>query len=133
MLDIGGDDMSFTITIRGDRETIASLTLMQPERTVDLVLRQAAQEMAARLARYPRPPASSTYVRTGTLRQAWRSTGASLHYVVGNNVRYATYVQGSDQAWMHRGRWETAEQAAIAAAEQIARDSGQAMVTAFAR
>lgn len=114
--------MSYTITIRGDEEALRKLVAIEPERVAAEPLRKAAMALVGALARYPSPPSGSTYVRTGTLGRAWVSIGASLHYVVGNNVRYATYVQGPEQAWMHRGRWRTADEVAQGSVEQIARD-----------
>jgi len=121
--------MSYTITIRGDEETIRKLTAIEPQRVAAEPLRKAA--LAARLAVYPSPPSGSTYRRTGTLGRAWTQQGAGLRYVVGNNVRYATYVQGPDQAQVHRGRWLTAEQAATAMLEPLARDIAAAVAEAF--
>ena len=121
--------MSYTITIRGDEETIRKLTAIEPQRVAAEPLRKAA--LAARLAVYPSPPSGSTYRRTGTLGRAWTQQGAGLRYVVGNNVRYATYVQGPEQAWMHRGRWLTAEQAAEEVIEPLTRDIAAAVAGAF--
>lgn len=123
--------MSYTITIRGDEEALRKLVAIEPERVAAEPLRKAALGLAATLARYPSPPSGSMYRRTGTLGRAWVSVGASLHYVVGNNVRYATYVQGPEQASMHRGRWLTAEQAATAMLEPLARDIAAAVAEAF--
>ena len=123
--------MSYTITIRGDEETIRKLTAIEPQRVAAEPLRKAALALAARLAVYPSPPSGSTYRRTGTLGRAWTQQGAGLRYVVGNNVRYATYVQGPNQAQVHRGRWLTAEQAATAMLEPLARDIAAAVAEAF--
>lgn len=69
------------------------------------------------LARYPAPPAGSTYRRTGTLGRTWTSATPTFQAMasgfegrVGNATPYAVYVQSADdQAWMHRGRWPTDE------------------------
>lgn len=54
----------------------------------------------------------SSYRRTGTLGRRWtkkvRNTGDGVVGVVGNNTKYAPWVQSSRfQAWMHQGRWQT--------------------------
>lgn len=56
------------------------------------------------------------YDRTGKLGQAWttRVTQTARETVgkVGNNIKYAKWVQASaTQAWMHQGRWRTDAQA----------------------
>lgn len=123
--------MSYTIVIRGDEETIRKLTAIEPQRVAAEPLRKAALALAGRLAVYPSPPSGSTYRRTGTLGRAWTQQGAGLRYVVGNNVRYATYVQGPDQAQMHRGRWLTADKAAEEVMEPLTRDIAAAVMEAF--
>lgn len=123
--------MSYTITIRGDEEALRKLVAIEPERVAAEPLRKAALALAARLAVYPSPPSGSTYRRTGTLGRAWTQQGAGLRYVVGNNVRYATYVQGPDQAQVHRGRWLTAEKAAEEVIEPLTRDIAAAVAGAF--
>lgn len=110
------------IIIRGAEETIRKLTAIEPQRVAAEPLRKAALALAARLAVYPSPPSGSTYRRTGTLGRGWATQHNYLRHVIGNNVLYATYVQGPEQAWMHRGRWRTADEVAQGSVEQIARD-----------
>lgn len=61
---------------------------------------------------YPPPPAGSTYTRTYTLPTGWvveriRDAG----YAVINTVDYSHWVISMKfQAWMHKGRWWTAEE-----------------------
>lgn len=63
------------------------------------------------LARYPSPPAGSTYVRTGTLGRLWTTaqpvwaasgTGLAFSATLGNATPYGPYVQdpGSQAPWM---------------------------------
>lgn len=113
------------VIIRGAEEIIARLDVAAVGQAVDVSLREASLRMAGELARYPSPPSGSTYRRTGTLGRAWTTTHAALHHVVGNNVRYATYVQGPEQARMHQGRWRTVDEVAAGNVEQIARDIGE--------
>jgi hypothetical protein len=56
------------------------------------------------------------YKRTGKLGQLWltrvEGNGTMLTGHVGNNIKYAPYVQSAaKQAWMHVGRWRTDAQA----------------------
>ena len=119
------------VIIRGAEEVIARLDTAALGLAVDRSLREASLRMVGELARYPSPPSGSTYRRTGTLGRAWTQQGAGLRYVVGNNVRYATYVQGPDQAQMHRGRWLTADKAAEEVMEPLTRDIAAAVAEAF--
>lgn len=57
---------------------------------------------------YPPKPRKSKYRRTYILREGWgfAKYGAAMKVV--NPVKYAPYVQGDkEQAWMHKGRWDT--------------------------
>ena len=69
------------------------------------------------LAEYPGPVPGTRYRRTGLLGQLW--SAATHQYRRGNhalegrivNARPGVvYVQGEEQATVHRGRWQTAEQ-----------------------
>lgn len=115
------------IIIRGAEEIIARLDVAAVGRAVDTPLREGSLRMASELARYPSPPGGSTYRRTGTLGRGWATQHNYLRHVIGNNVLYATYVQGPEQAWMHRGRWRTVEEVAQGSVEQLARDIGESV------
>jgi len=110
------------VIIRGAEEVIARLDTAALGLAVDRSLREASLRMVGELARYPSPPSGSTYRRTGTLGREWATTNTFLRHIIGNNVRYATYVQGPEQAWMHRGRWRTADEVAQASVPAIAVD-----------
>lgn len=72
-------------------------------------------KIKARLRKYPPAPQNSTYVRTFRLRDAVEIVRADTGYkiqvdpVSPRGVRYGKYPLGSaygtDQAWMHVGRW----------------------------
>ena len=77
----------------------------------------------SQLAQYPAERPGQKYVRTGLLGRAWEdakpayagSNGFSILATYTNmagstKVPYASYVQGTPQAWMHAGRWQSAEQ-----------------------
>lgn len=110
------------VIIRGAHEVIASLDAPRVSGAVDVTLQRWSRRLVQDLARYPSPPSGSTYRRTGTLGRAWNTESTYLRHVIGNNVRYATYVQGPEQAWMHRGRWLTAEEAVTGHLPEIAQD-----------
>lgn len=80
---------------------------------VDPPTKKWANKMAKTLATtpYPPPPAGSTYVRTYTLPTGWRvEKQKDSSYTIKNRVEYAHWVVSKKfQAWMHRGRWWTAE------------------------
>lgn len=61
---------------------------------------------------YPPAPAGSTYTRTYTLPTGWAvERKRSASYTIVNRVPYAHWVVSkASQAWMHRGRWWTAEE-----------------------
>jgi len=75
--------------------------------------------LAGELATYPPAPADSSYDRTGLLGREWtiatpevQSLGAEFVGAIGTGVIYAEYVQGEEQAWMHVGVWQTAQEIA---------------------
>lgn len=64
------------------------------------------------LNHYPPAPPKSRYKRTGRLGQGWlhRTEGAQGIVRLENVTPYAPWVQGYQQAWMHRATgWETVE------------------------
>ena len=93
-------------------EVVKKLDPKDVERHLANALDGAADLVRADIKRYPAPPPASTYIRTGTLGGSWakRVNRAALQAVIGSNVAYAPYVQDADrQAWMHKGRWQTAQ------------------------
>ena len=69
------------------------------------------------------------YVRTGTLGRRWEkkvtASPDGVDGTIGNDTEYAPFVQGSQQAQIHQGRWETIE--------QVLEDNEQAIVADFNR
>ena len=90
----------------------------------------------ADIKQYPAPPSDSTYKRTGTLGKSWTrklergwASSGRMAIVIGSNVKYAPYVQHADaQAWMHKGRWQTAQQVAKDKTQEVARFIEQALI-----
>ncbi|MBI1296673.1 hypothetical protein GC175_17090 [bacterium] len=87
-------------------------------------LRAPAQRAVSRVVRfmadYPPVPATSKYIRGGPdserLGQSWNEevkvSDSQLEARAGNNASYGPWVQSAEwQAWMHRGRWQTDEDA----------------------
>lgn len=72
---------------------------------------------------YPPPPAGSTYVRTGTLGRRWSSRVESIaggvRGTLENPTPYGPFVQGDQQAVVHRGRWRTLRQIAERAKKDV--------------
>ncbi len=111
------------IVITGIDELVQRLGRAQAN---DVLRRPMVASLAllhGQLAAYPAPPVGSSYRRTGTLGRSWTTTvtpsSDGITGEIGNNVRYAPYVQGGpqsdpDQAWMHQGRWQTDEQVMLA-------------------
>lgn len=78
------------------------------------------------VAEYPPGAPNSTYRRTGTLGRTWtsaqpefRSMGTGFEGSIGNATPYAPYVQGDEQARVHRGRWWKVESIVKARTERI--------------
>ena len=84
----------------------------------------AADLLIADIAKYPAPPADSSYTRTGTLGKGWTKQVEPTvpRATVGNITSYGPYVQDPDrQAWMHRGRWQTTLDVARRRTEDVKR------------
>lgn len=80
-----------------------------------------------RLAKYPPERPKQRYRRTGRLGNAWtvttRLTGNGATLTASNDTPYAKWVQDKpSQAWMHQGRWDTAQD--IMASEETAIKTG---------
>ena len=67
-----------------------------------------------RLQQKPYPPErpGQRYVRTFQLRDSWRQERqAESRWLITDLMSYSSYVvQRGEQAWMHEGRWWTAEE-----------------------
>lgn len=83
---------------------------------------QARRILIDALSQYPEERPGQKYVRTNALGRGWqRSTpidqGRGFQLV--NAVRYAGIVQGDDQGWAFRGRWQKASEIAHDHEEEI--------------
>ena len=102
--------MSINIEFKGVnrvRNTLRRLASLMPE-IVDPELSDWAKDTAKELKRTPYPPKrpAQKYVRTGRLANSWK-VGHPKRGVVSvlNSAKYAGFVVGDKQAWMHEGRW----------------------------
>lgn len=93
---------------------IQNLRLKTPK-ILDSNIKNALEKIAKKARKYPRERPGQTYVRTFTLQRAVKvsTAGKGSHQIsidpVQRGVHYGKYVVGSakgtDQAWMHKGRW----------------------------
>ena len=103
-------------------EVVKKLDPKTMEKHLAVAIDGAADLIRADIKTYPAPPAGSTYRRTGRLGASWakRVDRAALRAVIGSNIAYAPYVQDKDrQAWMHKGRWQTAHDVARRKAAEV--------------
>lgn len=116
--------LKVNLTVEGADEIAEDLSRLpevlggEVEQAIDRLL-MLAQGM---LATYPAPPAGSRYRRTGLLGGNWagathrvrrviRPAGLYVEGQIQNARPGVEYVQNADdQAWMHVGRWKTAQQ-----------------------
>ena len=109
------DDLSIKIAIHGATRIAnkyRSAAARHPS-FIDPVVEDWAWKQTRKLAtkKYPPERPGQTYIRTYTLPTGWlveRTKEAS--YTVTNTIEYAHWVVSKKyQAWMHKGRWWTAE------------------------
>ena len=115
--------MSTTITVDVS-EAVKRLDPKTMEKYLVVALDGAANIIRAEIKVYPPKPEGSEYVRTNALHDSWakKIDRGGLKAVIGTNVAYAPYVQDADrQAWMHRGRWKTAQSVARDKAQDVKR------------
>jgi len=121
--------MSASITVDVS-EAVERLDPKTMERYIIAALDGAADLLLEEIKPYPPKPPDSRYRRTMTLHDSWTKKvgrsrlmallGGNLKAVVGSNVKYAPYVQDRDeQAWMHKGRWKTAQDVAETKAQEV--------------
>lgn len=105
--------------------------LLEKIKDIPGVLRPAVAKILARLKgrvqHYPPPPPNSTYVRTYKLQSSWHYRTVVRSNILGRvyseGVDYVKWVQdGLTQAWMHQGRWDTAQDIAKQEEAQAAKE-----------
>jgi len=116
-------DDAFTIEVTNLEPLLAALDewpdIVQPE------LHDAAEasllNMVGPMMAYPDEPPGSTYDRTMTLGRTWNAAvpefgpmGEDFEARLSNPTPYGPYVQDEVmQAWMHQGRWQTAQEVVL--------------------
>lgn len=92
------------------------------EKTANAALKEIAERVVEDMKVYPDKLPNQKYVRTFTLKNSWKISGAKNRYQISNSARqrigkkkphwgkrYATYVvgnaKGKEQAQIHQGRW----------------------------
>lgn len=95
-------------------QAVAKLQLPPNQQLTPLIptLRGIADQVTRRAQQYPPERPGQRYRRTETLKRAWRRDEGMFFdggfvVTVSNATPYAPFVQGDNQAWMHKGRWES--------------------------
>jgi hypothetical protein len=101
-----------TIEINGIDEIFRKLGTVEALNTLRPPMQRGVFRIQAYMADYPPPPATSRYVRTGTLGRRWTTKidegMGGMVGIIGNNASYGPWVQSSAfQARVHQGRWQT--------------------------
>lgn len=116
-------------TVKGLDQLFKKLGAVQAVGVLVPPMQRAVLRLQRRMAQYPPPVPNTRYVRgrgwankngvvtrftSEKLGSRWTSKvttdAGGVTGTVGNNASYVRYVQSKrDQAWMHKGRWETDE------------------------
>lgn len=116
-----------SIEIKGVGAMIAKLGKVQGTNVLRPPMLRSVLRIQRDMQEYPTQRIGSTYRRTGTLGRKWtvrvQQNGPYLEGKVGNNTRYAPFVQSRQfQARIHRGRWQTDERVVNLNARKIVAD-----------
>lgn len=107
-------------------EVVRKLDPKKLEKALHSSLGDAAAEVRVEARRYP--PPKPTYQRTFTLKRSWTQEVKGMVATIGNNTKYAPFVMdAAEQAWMHRGYWQTTEDIARKKASDVKRIIVQAL------
>lgn len=101
----------------GIDDAIARITRLASLAGLESELEAAADEILPDLKTYPPERPGQKYVRTFELRDTWRKSEAqrvvsAVSVNITNPTEYGPFVQGDDQAEVHRGRWSTVKKIA---------------------
>ena len=126
--------MTVRITIKGLDALTAKLGSAEAAAShLHPVMERSLARIRKPLKVYP-PQRPTSYIRTNRLGGAWTSRieKGGFRGVVGNNTKYAPYVQSAEkQAWMHKGHWQTDEDVVEAQKDVIVRDFDQHVLGAL--
>lgn len=132
------------IQITGVDKLLHAMSRVLAAETRAAPMEALTKRLIERLRRYP-PPTGGDYVRTGALGRGWAQSGAvqvdasgtnqfadRVSVELRNQVPYAGWVQGErEQAFMHRGRWETTQHAVDAETSQFVGELGDSIGSAW--
>jgi hypothetical protein len=96
-----------TVNLSGSQAVIKRIDELKSDKLLDAGLKRGAIYLKSEVAKYPPKPPQSTYRRKGAsggLASGWQvdSEVKNNTAILGNNIPYATYVQGDRQAWFHK-------------------------------
>ncbi|RIK41619.1 MAG: hypothetical protein DCC55_11420 [Chloroflexi bacterium] len=105
---------------------------------IEPVITTSVIRVEHRLKVYPAARSGQSYRRTGTLGRRWtyqiRRTAEGVIGEIGNNTVYGPWVQSQQfQAWMHRERWTTDEQALQEEAPLLEAEAEEIVIRALSR
>jgi len=126
----------FTITIQGIEALAAKFNRLEQNQILIPPMERSVVRLQNFMAKYPSPPPNSKYRRTGTLGRRWTTkvteSSVGVEGRVGNNTIYAPLVQSAAlQTPVHRGRWQTDQDAIRRNKPAIIRDFEQAIARAL--
>jgi len=107
-----------SIEITGIDDIFRKLGTVEALNTLRPPMQRGVFRIQGYMADYPPPPATSRYVRTGTLGRRWTTKidegMGGITGTVGNNTSYGPWVQSSAfQARVHQGRWTNTDERAV--------------------
>ena len=118
--------MRMTITVKNLDAAIRKLDRLDRMDYLRGVADSGARLLKSEVAKYPPKPPNSTYRRTGKLGGSWTQKvtrgGRQGGWVaqIGTRLNYAPYVQdATEQAEIHRGRWQTVQSVAADKRDEI--------------
>lgn len=126
-----------SIEIKGVGDVIARLGRIAAVQVLEPPMQRAVYRLQARMQDYPPAPATSRYIRTGTLGRRWTTRIAKssngITGTIGNNTAYGPYVQSERfQTRTHkRTGWRTDQNAVDQERAAIVADFEQAIQKAL--
>ena len=95
------------VNLSGSARILKRMDELQSDKLLDAGLKRGAIYLKSEVAKYPPKPPQSTYRRKGAsggLASGWQVDSDVKNHtaILGNNIPYATYVQGDRQAWFHK-------------------------------
>lgn len=126
-----GPSVTTKVSIEGLQKFVKKVGIATGNANLKPALSKSMDKILSLLKKYPPPLPNQRYVRTGNLGRSWQSRvtsvgsnqfSSTMRGEVRNSMRYASFVQGSNQANIHKGRWITADQAVDQVDDEIGAD-----------